>query len=122
MIWHALRIVEGFCDLPPVVVVGYKAEDVEAAVPGMAKFALQEQQLGTGHAVASAKSQLEGKVDTILVTFADMPLLRKESLVELIEIHLKSNSPVTMTSFIGEPGSAFGRVVTQSRWHGGGNR
>ena len=111
MVWHALRIVEGLSDLPPVVVVGYKAEEVQAAVPGMAEFALQEQQLGTGHAVASAKSKLEGKVDTILVTFADMPLLRKESLAELIAIHHKADSPVTMTSFIGEPGSAFGRVI-----------
>ena len=111
MVWHALRIVDGLSDLPPVVVVGYKAEEVEAAVPGMAEFALQEQQLGTGHAVASAKTKLEGKADTILVTFADMPLLRKESLKELIAIYQKSGSPVTMTSFIGEPGSAFGRVV-----------
>jgi bifunctional UDP-N-acetylglucosamine pyrophosphorylase/glucosamine-1-phosphate N-acetyltransferase len=111
MIWHALRIVEGLSDLPPVVVVGYKAEDVQAAVPGLAEFALQEQQLGTGHAVASAKPQLEGKADTILLTFADMPLLRKESLEALIALHQKSDSPVTMTSFIGEPGSAFGRVV-----------
>ena len=111
MIWHALRIVEGFSDLLPVVVVGYKAEDVQAAVSGLAEFALQEQQLGTGHAVASARPQLEGKADTILVTFADMPLLRKESLAALIALHQKSGSPVTMTSFIGEPGSAFGRVV-----------
>ena len=111
MVWHALRIVEGLSDLPSVVVVGYKAEDVQAAVPGMAEFAIQEEQLGTGHAVASAKTKLEGKADTILVTFADMPLLRKESLETLIAIHQKSDSPVTMTSFIGDPGSAFGRVV-----------
>ena len=99
MVWHALRIVDGLSDLPPVVVVGYKAEEVEAAVPGMAEFALQEQQLGTGHAVASAKTKLEEKADTILVTFADMPLLRKESLQELIAIHQKSGSPVTMNQF-----------------------
>jgi len=111
MIWHALKIVEGLTDLPPVVVVGYKAEDVQSAVPGLAEFALQEQQLGTGHAVASAKQQLEGKAETILVTFADMPLLRKESLQQLLTLHLGAGSPVTMTSFIGESGSAFGRVV-----------
>ncbi len=40
-----------------------------------------------------------------------MPLLRKESLAELIAIHHRGDSPVTMTSFLGEPGSAFGRVI-----------
>lgn len=111
MVWHALQIVDGVCDLKPVVVVGYKAEEVQAAVPGMADFALQEQQLGTGHAVASARPKVDPQAETVLVTFADMPLLRKESVQQLVAIHQASGSPVTMTSFIGEPGSAFGRVV-----------
>ena len=111
MVWHALKIVDGLGDLPPVVVVGFGAEQVQAAVPGMAEFALQEQQLGTGHAVASARPKVDPASDTLLVTFADMPLLRRESLRQLIAIHQDAGSPVTMTSFIGEPGSAFGRVV-----------
>jgi len=73
--------------------------------------------LGTGHAVASAKSALEGKADTILVTFADMPLLRQESIAELIALHRRSDSPVTMTSFRGDEAQGFGRVIRNADGH-----
>jgi bifunctional UDP-N-acetylglucosamine pyrophosphorylase/glucosamine-1-phosphate N-acetyltransferase len=117
MAWHALRAVEGLSDLPPVLVVGYKAEDVRAAMGDAAQYAVQSERLGTGHAVASARSLVEGKADTILVTFADMPLLRRESLEALLALHRQSGGPVTMTSFMGEPGSAFGRVIRDADGH-----
>ena len=115
MIWHALKAVQGITDLPPVCVVGYGADAVKEAVQqsiGEAvAFATQEPQLGTGHAVAAAQTSLEGRADTILVTFADMPLLRKESLEILLGMHRRSESPVTMTSFIGDEAHGFGRVL-----------
>jgi len=117
MVWHALRAVGPLVDLKPVVVVGYGAGDVKSAVGALADFAVQEEQLGTGHAVAAARSNLEGRADTILVTFADMPLLRKESLAALLELHTSSGSPVTMTSFIGDEARGFGRVVRNDAGH-----
>ncbi len=117
MVWHALRAVEGLTDFPPVLVVGYKAEDVQAAIGDAAQYAVQSEQLGTGHAVASARGLVEGLADTVLVTFADMPLLRRESLEALLSQHQRSGGPVTMTSFMGEPGSAFGRVIRGADGH-----
>lgn len=117
MVWYALKAVEGLSDFPPVLVVGYKAEDVRAAIGGIADYALQGEQLGTGHAVASARSKVNDKADTILVTFADMPLLTKDSLKKLIDLYKQSDCPVTMTSYIGEEGSAFGRVVRDEAGH-----
>ncbi|MCB2209309.1 bifunctional UDP-N-acetylglucosamine diphosphorylase/glucosamine-1-phosphate N-acetyltransferase GlmU [bacterium] len=117
MAWHALRAADGLSDMPPVMVVGYKAEDVQTAIGDAAQYAVQTEQLGTGHAVASAQSLLEGKADTILVTFADMPLLRHESLEALLALHQQSGGPVTMTSFMGDPGSAFGRVIRDDAGH-----
>ncbi len=111
MVWHALQAVNDWIDQPPVLVVGHQAEAVREVVGGDARFVLQEEQLGTGHAVAVAEELLNGQADTILVTFADMPLLRKESLQLLIERHLGSDRPVTMTSFIGDEARGFGRVV-----------
>jgi len=117
MVWHALRSVKSMTDLPPVLVVGYRSDMVKAAVKQEVNYVLQEKQLGTGHAVACARSALAGKADTLLVTFADMPLLRQESLEELVELHQESGNPVTMTSFIGEEARGFGRVVRNKQGH-----
>jgi bifunctional UDP-N-acetylglucosamine pyrophosphorylase/glucosamine-1-phosphate N-acetyltransferase len=80
-------------------------------------YALQKDQLGTGDAVASARSLLEGKADTILVIYGDMPLLRHASLDSLLALHKRSESPVTMTSFTGDKARMFGRVVRDESGH-----
>jgi bifunctional UDP-N-acetylglucosamine pyrophosphorylase / glucosamine-1-phosphate N-acetyltransferase len=117
MVWHALRAVSDLVDLAPVLVVGYRGEQVKSAVNEGLTFVEQEQQLGTGHAVSCARVKLDGQADTVLVTFADMPLLRKESLEALIALHREGDSPVTMTSFIGEEARGFGRVVRDGAGH-----
>ena len=117
MVWHSLMAVDKLVDLPPVLVVGYRAEDVMDVIGEAAQYVFQNEQLGTGHAVACAQSKLEGKADRILVTFADMPLLRTESIQALIKLHQGSNSPVTMTSYIGEAAREFGRVVRDDQGH-----
>ncbi len=117
MVWHSLKTVENLVDHLPVLVVGYRAEDVIEAIGDQATYVYQNEQLGTGHAVASAQSELEGKADRVLVTFADMPLLRTESVQSLINLHHQSSSPVTMTSYIGEAAREFGRVVRDAEGH-----
>ncbi len=117
MVWHAMQAVRGLVDSPPVLVVGFRADAVKAAIGDQAAYALQHEQLGTGHAVAAARPILEGKADQILVTFADMPLLKKTSLVDLIALHRSGKSPVTMMSFIGEEARGFGRVVRDEAGH-----
>jgi len=117
LVWHALRVVKPLVQQPPVLVVGYGADAVKEAVGKDVTFALQKEQLGTGHAVAAAKQQVAGKAETILVTFADMPLLRRETLQKLIDVHQAGESPVTMTSFIGDEARGFGRVVRNEKGH-----
>ncbi|MFU8827122.1 MAG: bifunctional UDP-N-acetylglucosamine diphosphorylase/glucosamine-1-phosphate N-acetyltransferase GlmU [Brevefilum sp.] len=117
LVWYALKAVEGLADLTPVLVVGHGAEAVKAAMGDQADYALQSEQLGTGHAVLMAQPLLDSKADTLLVTLADMPLLRGESLQRLVALHQSSDSPVTMTSFIGEAARGFGRVVRDASGH-----
>ena len=117
MVAYALQAVEGLVDLPPVLVVGHGAEAVKAALGDDVTYALQAEQLGTGHAVMMAQPLLEGRVETLLVTYADMPLLRGETLQRLIALHGESGSPVTMTSFIGDEARGFGRVVRNAQGH-----
>jgi len=117
LVWHALRAVNPLVDSLPVLVVGYGAEAVKEAVGDGVTYALQAEQLGTGHAVAAAKSQVDPQTDIILVTFADMPLLRQETLQKLLDLHQVSESPVTMTSFIGDEARGFGRVIRNEHGH-----
>lgn len=117
MVWHALHAVRDLTDMKPVIVIGYGGEVVREAISDLADYAVQAEQLGTGHAVRSARKLLEGRAETILVTFADMPLLKKDSIETLISMHAASETPVTMTSFIGEEARGFGRVVRDDAGH-----
>src|SRR5690349_805643 len=64
----------------PVIVVGHGADQVRAQLSRQAQFALQAQQLGTGHAVMQAADLLRGQADIVVVYYADMPLLKPETL------------------------------------------
>lgn len=111
LIWHAIKVVKKLSDLDPVVVVGHGADLVRQSVADQAQFALQAEQLGTGHAVMMAESALSGKADLILITFADMPLLRAETLEALIRLHQSGTAPLTMTSVVGDVPRGFGRIL-----------
>ena len=117
MIWHTLKAFKDLADLLPVLVIGHKAEAVKEAVGDGVIYVIQEERLGTGHAVACAQSALEGKAETILVALGDMPLIRSESWKKLIALHEASGNPVTMTSFVGDEARGFGRVIRDSDGH-----
>lgn len=108
-----------------VVIVGYQQERVrEALAPfgDRVRFALQEEQLGTGHAVACALPALEGLAGgtPVLVLAGDGPLIRAETLRALLARHLGSRAAATLaTSVIDDP-SGYGRIVrdTGGRFRG----
>ena len=118
IVFHALDAVLPYVDLAPVLVTGFGGEQVREelarAYGSAVTFALQDEQLGTGHAVRSAEDQLRGKADMLLVTFGDMPMLRPETIERLIQIHRETGSTLTMTSVIGDLPRGFGRVVRSS--------
>jgi bifunctional UDP-N-acetylglucosamine pyrophosphorylase/glucosamine-1-phosphate N-acetyltransferase len=97
---------------PPVVVIGHGQEKVRQLLAGAdVSTVVQEEQLGTGHAVQQARSELENRSEHVLVLYADMPLLRPETLHRLIEVQANSDGPLTMLSMIEENPRGFGRVV-----------
>jgi bifunctional UDP-N-acetylglucosamine pyrophosphorylase / glucosamine-1-phosphate N-acetyltransferase len=92
---------------PLVVVVSprTRAEFDDAVV------AVQEQPLGTGDAVAAARSALEGCSGSVLVLAGDTPLLTSELLDSLLATHTQAGAAATVLSFVPpEPGS-YGRIV-----------
>ena len=75
------------------------------------EIAVQAEPLGTGDAVRSARSALEGRVEDVLVLSGDTPLLRAEALSELVESHRRSGSWATVLSFQPDEPREYGRIV-----------
>lgn len=81
----------------PIIVVGQKREQVMEALGDKYTYAVQEEQLGTGHAVMSAKEEI-GDADHILVLYADMPYISTETIKNLVEKHIEENATLTMAT------------------------
>ena len=95
------------------VLAGYKGELVEEYIkrewPGV-EVIWQDEQLGTGHAVKSARHWWE-KFDDLLVLSGDVPMVRYDSLSEMVEIFHGSCLDAAMMSFVADDPSGYGRVV-----------
>jgi len=111
MLWHTLEAVKSVSSVKPVIVVGHGAEPVREFVGAAADFAIQEPQLGTGHAALQAEALLKGKCEYVVVTYADMPLLRGATYQRLIETQVSNAGPVTMLTVMADDPRGFGRVV-----------
>jgi bifunctional UDP-N-acetylglucosamine pyrophosphorylase/glucosamine-1-phosphate N-acetyltransferase len=111
LIEYALRAAWDATTETPVVVAGHRAGAVCEFLGETAHCVLQEPQLGTGHAVQQAEALLKGKTDLVLVTYADMPLLRAATLSRLVETQRANPGPVTMLTVIASDPRGFGRIV-----------
>ena len=98
---------------PPILVIGHQRELVRAHCDGRARFVVQDEQLGTGHAVLQAEPLLKqnGTPSRLLILSGDVPLTRADTLRRLIAEHEAAHNEVTLLSMqLDEPG-AYGRVV-----------
>ncbi|HNB35317.1 MAG TPA: bifunctional UDP-N-acetylglucosamine diphosphorylase/glucosamine-1-phosphate N-acetyltransferase GlmU [Anaerolineales bacterium] len=114
MIWHALNAIRQSTTETPVVVVGHGADVVKAYLGETAQTVIQEPQLGTGHAVMQAETLLKGKTDLVVVCYADMPLLRGETLQKLVETQKNNKGPISMLTVIADDPRGFGRIVRKT--------
>ena len=111
MIRHALDAMAHASTETPVVVVGHGAEAVIAYLGASARTVRQEPQLGTAHAVMQAESLLRRTSDLILVSYADMPLLRGETVARLVELQKRNPGPMSMLTVFADDPRGFGRIV-----------
>ncbi len=114
MLWHSLQAVRQVSSEKPVVIVGHAAEAVKQYVGEMAICVVQEPQLGTGHAVLQAESLLRGKTDLVIVVYADMPLLRGETLGRLVDAQRTSDGPMSLLTVAADDPRGFGRIARGS--------
>ncbi|AND73540.1 MULTISPECIES: bifunctional UDP-N-acetylglucosamine diphosphorylase/glucosamine-1-phosphate N-acetyltransferase GlmU [Enterococcus] len=94
-----------------ITIVGHGAEQVKAQLGERSEYALQAEQLGTGHAVLQAASFLQGKEGTTLVISGDTPLLTTETLNNLFEYHQGKNASATILTAQAEDPTGYGRII-----------
>ncbi len=94
---HILEAVEQ-CQFPnkPVVVVGYKKDMVMKALEHSYRFPFQEEQLGTGHAVKTARPLVDPNTSTVVVLFADNPFISAATIKKLVETREQSQAAIVM--------------------------
>ncbi|MBI4900273.1 MAG: bifunctional UDP-N-acetylglucosamine diphosphorylase/glucosamine-1-phosphate N-acetyltransferase GlmU [Actinobacteria bacterium] len=99
-----------------VVVVGHEREQVSEHLAEIAPYAVQavqEPQLGTGHAVRVGLDALVELPSEVVVTYGDVPLLTGETLAGLVAEHRAAANAVTLLTSVVDVPTGYGRVVRE---------
>lgn len=115
MIHHVIKAVQSCNTEALCIVVGHKAEQVKQAITEEhISFVLQQQQLGTGHAVMQAVDFIEDDKN-ILILYGDTPLITQKSLQQLLEFHQKENNNVSIVSAIVDNPTGYGHIIRDEK-------
>ncbi|HEY0371951.1 MAG TPA: bifunctional UDP-N-acetylglucosamine diphosphorylase/glucosamine-1-phosphate N-acetyltransferase GlmU [Thermoanaerobaculia bacterium] len=95
---------------PPVMIVGYQRDQVQKSVGSRARFAVQEEQKGTGHAVLMAAEQVDPN-RRVMILSGDVPLTRIETLRRLLDVHERSGNALTLLTMRPNDPGLYGRIV-----------
>ena len=98
-----------------MVVIGHQTEQLRAHLAGRpdVQVALQEPQLGTGHALLQAEPFLAGRTGTVLLLSGDVPLLRAATVQALVSHHASRRAAATVLTATVERPAGYGRIVRE---------
>lgn len=118
LLHHVLNNVRGVFSSPPYVVIGHQAEKVRSLFKDYpAVFVLQEEQLGTGHAVMQAEPFLKDRDLTVMVLNGDMPLINPGIIKDLAQYHYGSGASATVLTVKMDDPKGYGRIVRDRSGH-----
>ena len=112
MLRHVIDAAKGAGSEREVVVIGSGAKLVEQAISGV-EFVLQEEQLGTGHAVLSAQKNFEQSDGTLLILCGDTPLLTSKLLKNFTAAHENSKCAATVLTAKMPDATGYGRIIRE---------
>ena len=92
------------------LVVGHKADLVKETVGDSVQYVLQEEQLGTGHAVKCA-SEFIVTVGLTMVLCGDTPLIKGDTLKQLVETHVAEENAITVLTAVVDDPTGYGRII-----------
>lgn len=113
MLMHLMASVDALEPAKKVVVVGDKADQLEAALAGSAELAVQDPQLGTGHAVQTAEGALSGFDGDVLILYGDVPFVPTSTMQAMIDrLNADDKPAVVVLAFEPDDAQQYGRVIT----------
>jgi bifunctional UDP-N-acetylglucosamine pyrophosphorylase / glucosamine-1-phosphate N-acetyltransferase len=113
MLHHVLGAVKPLGADKTVVVVGHQREQVKRSLAGFeVEVCVQENQLGTGHAVLCAESLIGGQKGTVMILCGDTPLIQSNALEQMYAKHLAHGGPLTVMTTLLENPTNYGRIVS----------
>jgi bifunctional UDP-N-acetylglucosamine pyrophosphorylase / glucosamine-1-phosphate N-acetyltransferase len=113
LIEYALKAAASLSPASIVVLVGYQADQLKEALarqPGLS-FAVQEPQLGTGHALLQAEPLLRHARGTLVLLSGDVPLLSAKTLAALVQLHQDRKAAATVLTAVVPAPDGYGRIV-----------
>jgi bifunctional UDP-N-acetylglucosamine pyrophosphorylase/glucosamine-1-phosphate N-acetyltransferase len=115
MIEHLLESVAALAPQRQVVVVGSGREQLEKQLGARAEIAVQEPQLGTGHAVQQAQGALAGFSGDVLILYGDVPFVSTETMRAMLErLHAADAPQVVVLGFEPAETLQYGRVLAHA--------
>ena len=94
-----------------IAVVGYKKEQVQDVLGDSVNYAIQEEMLGTGHAVLQAEKYLRDKKGKVVVLNGDAPIIRPETIKNLIQKSINNKEYATLVTAIYSNPTGYGRII-----------
>jgi bifunctional UDP-N-acetylglucosamine pyrophosphorylase / glucosamine-1-phosphate N-acetyltransferase len=111
LVSYAVEAMVAATGATPLLVVGPDSAEVRAALGEQVGYVVQPQPMGTADALRHARNQLLHQCDAVLVSYADMPLVRAETLRTLVAAQAANPGPLTLLSLRSARHGDFGRVV-----------
>lgn len=123
MIYYVMDLLKSFSLDKIAIVVGYQSEKVKSALFEWKKTSniefdiiLQEEQLGTGHAVLCTKKLFENYKGKIVILYGDVPLLKKETINEMIDkLNNNEDAVLAILTAILENPTGYGRILRNEK-------
>jgi bifunctional UDP-N-acetylglucosamine pyrophosphorylase/glucosamine-1-phosphate N-acetyltransferase len=113
LIDHVFRALAPIKPTSIVVVVGHQPEEITSYLGAQVgtRFAIQEPQLGTGHALLQAEPLLEDRLGSVLLLSGDVPLIRTQTLERLVKWHRDRRAAATVLTAVLDRPDGYGRIV-----------
>ena len=111
MVDHAVTNLEKIGVDKIVTLNAYEADSVRAELKDRVEYAMQTEQLGTGHAVMMTKDLLEGLEGVTIVTYGDVPLLTEQTISNLFDYHQEQEAAITILTASTDNPTGYGRII-----------